>query len=238
MNSNGGNFKGGIKADYGSVIRPGGKDQIGTLTTSDLQLGFGARVVFDVNGENVDKLVAAKMSIEKKNWENGPQYSAPVFEFASVPQPGTYTLAEVGELTGNLADITVEGLSGEKYSLDYAEGKLTITVNNSRDRESVVWTGANGSIWDLMESENFSSSDKKFVSGDDVTFDDTAVKSDVKINEDLAPSNIVFNNNSKVYTLSGNGAVEGKGSVTLKGKSAVNIKNTNRYTGGTYIDGG
>ena len=238
LNSNGGNFKGGIKADYGSIIRPGGKDQVGTLTTSDLQLGFGVRVVFDVNGENVDKLVAAKMSIEKKKWANGPQYSAPVFEFTSAPQPGTYTLAEVGELTGNLADITVEGLSGKKYSLDYADGKLTITVSDSRDSESVVWTGANGSIWDLMESENFNSSDKKFVSGDNVTFDDTAVKSDVKINEDLAPGNIVFNNNSKVYTLSGNGAVEGTGSVTLKGKSAVNIKNTNRYTGGTYIDGG
>ena len=238
LNSNGGNFKGGIKADYGSVIRPGGKDQVGTLTTSNLQLGFGARIVFDVNGENVDKLVAGKMSIEKKKWENGPQYSAPVFEFTSAPQPGTYTLAEVGELTGNLADITVEGLSGKKYSLDYADGKLTITVSDSRDSESVVWTGANGSIWDLMESENFNSSDKKFVSGDNVTFDDTAVKFAVKINEDLAPGNIVFDNNSKVYTLSGNGAIEGNGSVTLKGKSAVNIKNTNRYTGGTYIDGG
>ena len=238
LNSNGGNFKGGIKADYGSIIRPGGKDQVGKLTTSNLQLGFGARIIFDVNGENVDKLVADKMSIEKKKWENGPQYSAPVFEFTSAPQPGTYTLAEVGELTGNLADITVEGLSGKKYSLDYADGKLTITVSDSRDSESVVWTGANGSIWDLMESENFNSSDKKFVSGDNVTFDDTAVKSAVKINEDLAPGNIVFDNNSKVYTLSGNGAIEGNGSVTLKGKSAVNIKNTNRYTGGTYIDGG
>ena len=238
LNSNGGNFKGGIKADYGSIIRPGGKDQVGTLTTSDLQLGFGARVIFDVNGGNVDKLVASKMSIEKKNWANGPQYSAPVFEFTSAPQPGTYTLAEVGELTGNLADITVEGLSGEKYSLDYAGGKLTIRVSNSRDSESVVWTGANGSIWDLMESENFASSDNKFVSGDNVTFNDAAVKTDVEINEDLAPGNIVFNNNSKVYTLSGKGAIEGNGSVTLKGKSAVNIKNTNRYTGGTYIDGG
>lgn len=132
----------------------------------------------------------------------------------------------------------MEGLSGEKYSLDYAGGKLTIRVSDSRDSESVVWTGANGSIWDLMESENFNSSDHKFVSGDNVTFDDTAVKSEVEINEDLAPGNIVFNNNSKVYTLSGNGAIEGNGSVTLKGKSAVNIKNTNRYTGGTYIDGG
>lgn len=196
-------------------------------------------IAVDVNGENVDKLVAAKMSIEKKKWENGPQYSAPVFEFTSAPQPGTYTLAEVpGELTGNLSDITVEGLSGKKFSLAYADGKLTITVDNSRDSESVVWTGANSNVWDLMESENFVSSDKKFVSGDNVTFDDTAEKKEVKINEDLAPGNIVFNNDKLVYTLSGNGAIEGNGSVTLKGKAAVNIRNTNRYTGGTFIDGG
>ena len=101
-----------------------------------------------------------------------------------------------------------------------------------------MWTGANSNVWDLMESENFGSADKKFVSGDNVTFDDTAEKNEVKINEDLTPGNIVFNNDKLVYILSGNGAIEGNGSVTLKGKMAVNIKNTNRYTGGTFIDGG
>lgn len=238
LNSNGGNFKGGIKADYGSVIRPGGKENIGTLTTSSLDLGFGARVVFDAKDGNVDKLVAAKMSLEKKTWENGPQYSAPVFEFTAVPASGTYTLAEVGELTGNLSDVTVEGLTGHKYSLDYKNGKIILTISDVRIGENSVWTGANGSVWDLMTTQNFSSSDKLFVTGDELTFNDAAATSDVTIAEDVTPGNVFFKNDKKTYNLSGNGAIMGEGSLNVAGTGTVNIKNTNKYSGGTNIMGG
>ena len=238
LNSDGGNFKGGIKADYGSVIRPGGKDNVGTLTVSDLKLGFGARVVFDVKDANADKLVASKMTIEKKTWENGPQYNAPVFEFTSAPKPGSYVLAEVGELTGNLSDVTVEGLSGQKFSLNYADGKVTLTVSDTRAAESSVWTGANGSVWDLMNTENFTSTDKHFVTGDEVAFDDNASTTDVQLAQDVTPTSVIFKNNSKTYTLSGDGAIEGDGTLSLEGTGTVNIKNTNKYTGGTIISKG
>ena len=217
LNSNGGNFKGGIKADYGSVIRPGGKENIGTLTTSSLDLGFGARVVFDAKDGNVDKLVAAKMSIEKKTWENGPQYSAPVFEFATAPAPGTYVLAEVGELTGKLSDIVVEGLAGHKFALEYKDGKIVLNISDTRDSESSVWTGDKGSVWDLMSTENFSSSDKMFVTGDELTFNDEASTTDVNLAEDVTPGNIFFKNNKKNYSLAGNGSILGEGSLNVEG---------------------
>lgn len=238
LNSNGGNFKGGIKADYGSVIRPGGKENIGTLTTSSLDLGFGARVVFDAKDGNVDKLVAAKMSIEKKTWENGPQYSAPVFEFAAAPAPGTYVLAEVGELTGKLSDIVVEGLAGHKFALEYKDGKIVLNISDTRDSESSVWTGDKGSVWDLMSTENFSSSDKLFVTGDELTFNDDASTTDVNLAEDVTPGNIFFKNNKKDYSLAGKGSILGKGSLNVEGTGTVNIKNTNKYSGGTNIKGG
>lgn len=238
LNSNGGNFKGGIKADYGSVIRPGGKENIGTLTTSSLDLGFGARVVFDAKDGNVDKLVAAKMSIEKKTWENGPQYSTPVFEFATAPAPGTYTLAEVGELTGKLSDIVVEGLAGHKFALEYKDGKIVLNISDTRDSESSVWTGDKGSVWDLMSTENFSSSDKLFVTGDELTFNDDASTTDVNLAEDVTPGNIFFKNNKKDYSLAGKGSILGKGSLNVEGTGTVNIKNTNKYSGGTNIKGG
>lgn len=238
LNSNGGNFKGGIKADYGSVIRPGGKENIGTLTTSSLDLGFGARVVFDAKDGNVDKLVAAKMSIEKKTWENGPQYSAPVFEFAAAPAPGTYVLAEVGELTGKLSDIVVEGLAGHKFALEYKDGKIVLNISDTRDNESSVWTGEKGSVWDLMSTENFSSSDKMFVTGDELTFNDDASTTDVNLAEDVTPGNIFFKNNKKDYSLAGKGSILGKGSLNVEGTGTVNIKNTNKYSGGTNIKGG
>lgn len=238
LSSNGGNFKGGIKADYGSVIRPGGKENIGTLTTSSLDLGFGARVVFDAKDGNVDKLVAAKMSIEKKYWKNGPQYNTPVFEFATAPAPGTYTLAEVGELTGKLSDIVVEGLDGHKFSLEYTDGKIVLNLSDTRDSESCVWTGEKGSVWDLMSTENFSSSDKMFVTGDELTFNDDAATSNVSIAEDVTPGNLYFKNDKKVYSLAGKGSILGEGSLNVEGTGTVYVKNTNKYSGGTNIKGG
>ena len=238
LNSNGGNFKGGIKADYGSVIRPGGKESIGTLTTSSLDLGFGARVVFDAKDGNVDKLVAAKMSIEKKYWKNGPQYNTPVFEFATAPAPGTYTLAEVGELTGKLSDIVVEGLDGHKFSLEYTDGKIILNLSDTRDSESCVWIGEKGSVWDLMSTENFSSSDKMFVTGDELTFNDDAATSNVSIAEDVTPGNLYFKNDKKVYSLAGKGSILGEGSLNVEGTGTVYVKNTNKYSGGTNVKGG
>ena len=238
LNSNGGNFKGGIKADYGSVIRPGGKENIGTLTTSSLDLGFGARVVFDAKDGNVDKLVAAKMSIEKKTWENGPQYSAPVFEFAATPAPGTYTLAEVGELTGKLSDIVVEGLAGHKFALEYKDGKIVLNISDTRDSENCVWTGEKGSVWDLMSTENFSSSDKMFVTGDELTFNDEAATTNVNVAEDVTPGDLYFANNKKVYSLAGKGSILGEGSLNVVGTGTVYVKNTNKYSGGTNVEGG
>ena len=238
LNSNGGNFKGGIKADYGSVIRPGGKENIGTLTTSSLDLGFGARVVFDAKDGNVDKLVAAKMSIEKKYWKNGPQYNTPVFEFATAPAPGTYTLAEVGELTGKLSDIVVEGLDGHKFSLEYTDGKIILNLSDTRDSESCVWTGEKGSVWDLMSTENFSSSDKMFVTGDELTFNDEAATTNVSVAEDVTPANLYFKNNKKIYSLAGKGSILGEGSLNVVGTGTVYVKNTNKYSGGTNVKGG
>lgn len=238
LNSNGGNFKGGIKADYGSVIRPGGKENIGTLTTSSLDLGFGARVVFDAKDGNVDKLVADKMSIEKKYWKNGPQYNTPVFEFATAPAPGTYTLAEVGELTGKLSDIVVEGLDGHKFSLEYTDGKIVLNLSDTRDSESCVWTGEKGSVWDLMSTENFSSSDKMFVTGDELTFNDEAAATNVSVAEDVTPGNLYFKNNKKIYSLAGKGSILGEGSLNVVGTGTVYVKNTNKYSGGTNVKGG
>ena len=142
LSSNGGKFLAGIKADYGSEILPGGNNQVGTINASSIELGFGARVIFDVNGNETDRLVAENISIEKKVWDNGPEYSAPVFVFTSQPIAGTYILAEASGLTGNLSDVTIEGLTGVKYDLAYADGKITLNVYNGRGSEDVVWTGA------------------------------------------------------------------------------------------------
>ena len=238
LSSNGGKFQAGIKADYGSEILPGGENKVGSITASTIELGFGARVIFDVNGNETDRLVADNISIEKKDWTNGPEYSAPVFVFTSQPVAGTYILAEASELTGNLSDITIEGLMGVKYDLAYADGKITLNVYDGRGSEDVVWTGATDGTWDLMNSENFSSSDKTFVTGDEVTFDDSAVNTAVTVAEDVTPGNIIFKNDTKTYSITGDGAISGEGTLSVEGKGEVKINNINKYNGGTIISNG
>ena len=124
-------------------------------------------------------------------------------------------------MTGNLSDITIEGLMGVKYDLAYADGKITLNVYDGRGSEDVVWTGATDGTWDLMNSENFSSSDKTFVTGDEVTFDDSAVNTAVTVAEDVTPGNIIFKNDTKTYSITGDGAISGEGTLSVEGKSEV-----------------
>lgn len=81
LNSDGGNFQAGISMDYGAILRPGGADHVGAVTVDSLKLGFGSRVVFDIddNTKTADVLTAKTLVIEKKDWSQGPQYNAPVF---------------------------------------------------------------------------------------------------------------------------------------------------------------
>lgn len=54
---------------------------MGAVTVDSLKLGFGSRVVFDIddNTKTADVLTAKTLVIEKKDWSQGPQYNAPVF---------------------------------------------------------------------------------------------------------------------------------------------------------------
>lgn len=80
--SDGGDFKGGIKADYNATIYPGGKNKTGTMGAATIELGFGSRIVFDIKGDGTtDVLTIETLSIEKKDWQYGPEFSTPVFQF-------------------------------------------------------------------------------------------------------------------------------------------------------------
>ena len=238
--SDGGNFKGGIKADYNATIYPGGKEKVGTLTTTTLALGFGSRVVFDANASETDKITANKLTIEKKDWQYGPEYSTPVFEIVDNGLvPGSYTLASISELEGNVSDIKIEGIKGKKFTLTYEEGKIVLTIIKLRDATEIVWNGGTDGVWDFAESENFTigTTANIFVTGDDVTFNDLASTTNINLTEEVYPGIVVFNN-SKDYTLAGNGSIVGPATLTKKGNGNLTINNINKHTGGTIIESG
>ena len=247
--SDGGNFKGGIKADYNATIYVGGKDKAGQLTTTTLALGFGSRVTFDMFGDDTaDQLTATLLTIEKKDWQYGPQYSTPVIEivphFATGSNKlpaGKHLLANIGSITGSIDDIKIEGISAQKPTLSYEDGKLYINLADMRDATSITWDGGTDGIWDFADTKNFKLSDGQsevFVTGDDVVFNDQATITDIKVEGELTPNSVTFANNTKAYTLSGEGSIIGNATLNINGEGQVTINNVNSMTGGVNLNKG
>ncbi len=120
LSSTGGEFN-TVSAEYGARLLPGGIDtNVSAMTIRTLNLGFGAKVVFDlgINKDDPhDQLNVTELSVEKKDgseWTTyGPEYLAPVFSFqvAGTPTGGKYPIGSVTRVTnGELSDIIIEGI--------------------------------------------------------------------------------------------------------------------------------
>ncbi len=240
--SDGGNFKGGIKADYNATIYPGGKEKVGTLTTTTLALGFGSRIVFDSNADGtMDKVIADKLTIEKKDWQYGPEYLVPVFQInGSELEAGDYTLVKVDQVEGNIEDIVVEGISGKKYEIKYENGLVILSILPLRNPTEIVWDGGDDGIWNFAETENYLVNGERnyFVTGDAVVFNDNANQTTVNLVGELQPGSVTFDNSNKDFIVQGNGFIIGKSSLTKKGTGNLTINNINKFTGDVNIEGG
>jgi autotransporter-associated beta strand protein len=257
LNSNGGEFL-SIKADYASVIRPGGADAKGNLTTDSLTLGFGSRLIIDLysNDLSADRINLGKyLEIETKTstaWvEAGPEYLCPVLELVghlpvgeSEMNPGKYIIGTApAELKGKLEDIRIEGLNASKKKFYIEDGKLIIEIIGLRDANTITWAGDKSSSWNLADAQNFllnngqSVESTVFVSGDKVFFNDDAVNNTVNVREDIMPDTITVNSSSD-YTFTGAGAISGTASFVKEGSGTVTMSGENSYTGGNYLKGG
>ena len=239
--SNGGQFKGGLKADYNATIYPGGKENVGSVSASTLALGFGSRIVFDVKGGQQDKINAEKLTIETKDWEYGPKYRTPVFQFVGVSEweDGKYEIGAVGTVEGGLENILVEGVSGKRFTLQLTDGKLYLVIEGTRGPATLIWNGtADSNLWDLAVTKNFllNNTPDFAVVGDDLVFNDDAEAVNVVVKGAVSPSAITFDNESKDYTLSGDG-IQGTPTFIKNGKGRLTITNEN-LMGATTINGG
>lgn len=239
LKSKGGKFLKGIEANYGAVIKIDG-----TLETDSLKMNYGSAVEFDITADGkADQLTAGTLTIGKKDWKYGPQYSTPCFKFVlpSDVKPGTYAIAKVGEVKGDIADIVLTGLEGHKGSLSYADGTISLTVAELREPSTVVWTGSEDNTWQLADKSNFKTqSDNKedvFVSNDNVIFNDEASNGNVEITSQVTPATVTFDNANTGYTLTGESII-GTSSITKKGTGKANINNVNTFTGSVNINGG
>ncbi|MBQ6964092.1 MAG: autotransporter-associated beta strand repeat-containing protein [Bacteroidaceae bacterium] len=244
-----------VKADYGSVIRPGGENSMGTITIdSTYYMGFGSRLMLDVysDGMKSDQIKAATLRIEKKNWTYGPAYLMPVIEVvehkadgAETLEPGRYLIAHTDSLIGSLASIKIEGITSHKAGLELDEkGDIYLVLGAVRGASEIVWTGQSSSIWDYANTENFylasdgEQTPDMFVEGDIINFTDEAKSFTVTLQDGAElPADTLRFNNTKAYTLKGNGIIT-TGAYVKENTGTVTMAGDNTYTGGNYLRGG
>lgn len=245
LNSDGGAFK-SITSLYASKIYPGGSGKVGTLSADSLFLGFGSRLVIDMNGTTHDQIKVRSLTAERKTgsiWTTaGPEFLQPIIEIKGTDlQAGEYAIIECATLNSSVNNLKVIGVEGFKTGLKYEDGKIYLTLGGTRGTGIVAWTGAKGSKWDYATTENFtfveSGENDIFVNGDYVEFNDNAVSTSVTINESLSVDTMAFVADKRNYTLSGTGGVV-KGALVKSGAGTLTINNTNSYKGGNFLRGG
>ena len=244
FNVDGGVFR-GIEMEYASILRPGGLNKVGEVSTDTLNLNFGAIMELDVIGASKasDVIKAKHIVIETKSWEYGPEYLTPVIRLV-LPEGGdletaSYLIAEAESIEGNLGAIKLEGTCGKKCSLKHEDGKVYLVVEGVRDASLVLWNGQNSAIWNYASDMNFINDGDAsyFVENDKVRFTDDATVFNVELVGDR-PCDTVFVDNTTAYTFSGTGAIKGAATLVKSGTGRLTISTDNTYTGGNRISGG
>ena len=245
LNSNGGTFR-SIKMDYDAKLRPGRADNKGIITTDSLLLGFGSRVIFDIYSDlTADQVNTKLLTIETKNWNYGPKYLTPVFEFVSHDMTeanvGKYLIGKAETVTGSLDNIRIEGISTTlKTKLTLEDGDLYLNILGMRDPTDITWTANENSIWDVANTFNFQNGEgdsEWFVTGDNITFNDDAKSRTIQINNEIE-AGIITVDNTQAYTFNGSGSIIGNSSLEKKGTGTLTINIENSYTGGNHLSGG
>lgn len=159
--------------------------------------------------------------------------------------PGMYPLIAYTNITGassiQLGSVPL-GVSG---TLVLSNNMLNLSV--SYVPKNLEWSGAASPNWDttsinwydLNNGDNPTNYAQAGGNGDAVTFDDNGgANPGVNIGIAVTPSQVTFNNNSVVYTLSGSGAINGGTSLIMNGFQPVTLGSVNGYSGGTTLNGG
>ena len=244
FNADGGVFR-GIEMEYASILRPGGLNKVGEVSTDTLNLNFGAIMELDVIGASKasDVIKAKHIVIETKSWEYGPEYLTPVIRLV-LPEggdleTGSYLIAEAESIEGNLGAIKLEGTCGKKCSLKHEDGKVYLVVEGVRDASLVLWNGQNSAIWNYASDMNFMNDGDAsyFVENDKVSFTDDATVFNVELVGEL-PCDTVFVDNTTAYTFGGGGSITGGATLVKSGTGRLTISTDNTYTGGNRISGG
>jgi autotransporter-associated beta strand protein len=219
----------GLSMSYGSILYPEGTLHIG----KNLVAGEGSVIELDLYHNANDTIIigdtfflAGQMTFRIKK----------TGELAE----GTYLLAQVSKVDGDLDNIKIEGLESQILSVTHADGKLVMSVRNMRAAASIVWKGDQaGAVWNLAKDENFllNNAATYFSVGDAVTFDDSSDSKTVNKAGSLSAGSVLIDATGD-YIIQGDGKLTGSAVLTKTGTGKLTLRGVNEYTGATVVNGG
>jgi fibronectin-binding autotransporter adhesin len=233
-----------VSLQYRGAITPGsGMGATGTLKlNSSLTAADGAVLAMDLSNDPSGATKANDKITVAGNLTLSGTTTIAVNALNGSLAPGTYTLLTYGgTLSGSASNFSVSVPDGTPYNLAIGSGALTLTIPTTRAASSITWAGGqNGNVWDIANTTNWlrSGSSDVFVSGDQVTFNDSgAANATVSLSTVLPVASLTVDSTAN-YTFSGDGAIAGTGGLTKSGTGTLTLSNTNTYTGPTVISGG
>jgi len=129
--------------------------------------------------------------------------------------------------------VAATGPSGT--SPNSSEVSATPSVNAA---PGLVWTGAASSAWDTATANWLNGiTPVVYTGGNNVSFNDSPVSTNVVIAAIVAPGSVTFANSTVNYAVSG-AAISGAISLVKTNAGSVTLANTNTYTSGTFVNGG
>ena len=236
-------------------IRPGTAatgHTVGTLTSSGLTVNSGS-LQFDLAGSGSSDAITVNGTA---NFASGGSSTIGVAFTNGVPVAGTYTLLTATTLTLGHTPTLDSTTAGLFASSRFTSATInTATANTIKfvlagSNANLTWTGGgDGSTWDLNGTQNWSnnggtSTNSKFLTFDNVTFDDSASAASnhtVNLAAQLTPGSVTVNHSTGAdYVIQGGGGIAGDTvSLTKTGTGVLTLSaNNNTYGGGTFVKNG
>ena len=160
---------------------------------------------------------------------------------AGVPSSGNFTvLTSDGGFTGSVSNITVDFPGRGTDPAPFVSGNsLMFSPADIEPGANLVWTGANGGIWNVETTQAWTNngSPDVFFNLDSVTFNETATNKAVSVATVVSPTGTVTINNTSAYTFTGAGAIVGSVGLTKTGTGNLTMQVNNSFNGPANVTG-
>jgi len=239
-----------VTASGGFAIASGGtlaiNSGVGTASFTTPTLNFAASnstLHFELNTTAVTTAPLAVVS-----GSNGLTFTGtPILKVTNTQSfaNGTYTLLDYTG-TGISSGFTLSALAGRSVGTliyDTVGTKIDLSISG----DSVKWTGAINSTWDVGTSAGVGGTNNwqlvtggtatNFIDSDSILFDDTATTFTVNLDTTALPSSMAVNANTN-YAISGTGSIGGTGGLTKSGTGTLTLSTANAFSGATTINAG